>query len=69
MGTRGVDNTNHLLIQLFNSSLNAKGRSVFVMANSASDARGSEQATRQKLIKAKALDVRMAVEPNMGWSA
>ena len=47
-----MDNANYLWIQLFYSSLNEKGRAGFVMAISASDARGSEQAIRQKLIEA-----------------
>ena len=67
-GTPSVDNANYLWIQLFYSSLNAKGRSGFVMANSASDARGSEQAIRQKLIEAKAVDVMVAVGPNMFYT-
>jgi|GEM_PF-1974927 len=36
-----------------------------VMANSASDARASEQEIRQKLIESRALDVMVAVGPNM----
>jgi type I restriction enzyme M protein len=67
-GTPSVDNANYLWIQLFYSSLNEKGRSGFVMANSASDARGSEQAIRQKLIEAKAVDVMVAVSPNMFYT-
>jgi type I restriction enzyme M protein len=67
-GTPSVDNANYLWIQLFYSSLNEKGRSGFVMANSASDARGSEQAIRQKLIEAKAVDVMVAVGPNMFYT-
>ena len=63
-----VDNANYLWIQLFYSSLNEKGRAGFVMANSASDARGSEQAIRQKLIEAKAVDVMVAVGPNMFYT-
>jgi type I restriction enzyme M protein len=63
-----VDNANYLWIQLFYSSLNEKGRSGFVMANSASDARGSEQAIRQQLIEAKAVDVMVAVGPNMFYT-
>lgn len=38
------------------------------MANSVSDARGSEQAIRQKLIEAKAVDVMVAVGPNMFYT-
>lgn len=67
-GTPSVDNANYLWIQLFYSSLNAKGRAGFVMANSASDARGSEQAIRQKLIEARAVDVMVAVGPNMFYT-
>jgi type I restriction enzyme M protein len=67
-GTPSVDNANYLWIQLFYSSLNEKGRAGFVMANSASDARGSELAIRQKLIEAKAVDVMVAVGPNMFYT-
>jgi type I restriction enzyme M protein len=38
------------------------------MANSASDARSSEQELRQKLIEAKAVDVMVAVGPNMFYT-
>jgi type I restriction enzyme M protein len=62
------DNANYLWIQLFYSSLNAKGRAGFVMANSASDARSSEQALRQQLIEAKAVDVMVAVGTNMFYT-
>jgi type I restriction enzyme M protein len=62
------DNANYLWIQLFYSSLNAKGRAGFVMANSAADARSSEQDLRQKLIEARAVDVMVAVGPNMFYT-
>ena len=45
---RQPDNANYLWIQLFYSALNAKGRAGFVMANSAADARGSEQEIRRQ---------------------
>ena len=67
-GMPRTDNANYLWIQLFYSSLNAKGRAGFVMANSASDARSSEQALRQQLIEAKAVDVMVAVGPNMFYT-
>ncbi len=67
-GLPRTDNANYLWIQLFYSSLNAKGRAGFVMANSASDARSSEQELRQKLIEAKAVDVMVAVGPNMFYT-
>jgi len=62
------DNANYLWIQLFYSSLSARGRAGFVMANSASDARSSEQEIRQKLVEARAVDVMVAVGPNMFYT-
>lgn len=62
------DNANYLWIQLFYSALNATGRAGFVMANSASDARSTEQELRQKLIEARAVDVMVAVGPNMFYT-
>ena len=67
-GLPNTDNANYLWIQLFYSSLNSKGRAGFVMANSASDARSSEQDLRQKLIEAQAVDVIVAVGPNMFYT-
>ena len=45
-GLPRTDNGNYLWIQLFYSALNEKGQAGFVMANSASDARSSEQELR-----------------------
>jgi type I restriction enzyme M protein len=67
-GLPRTDNANYLWIQLFYSALNASGRAGFVMANSASDARSSEQELRQKLIEARAVDVMVAVGPNMFYT-
>ena len=67
-GLPRTDNANYLWIQLFYSALNATGRAGFVMANSASDARSSEQDVRQKLIEAQAVDVMVAVGPNMFYT-
>ncbi|HNN98030.1 MAG TPA: class I SAM-dependent DNA methyltransferase [Pseudomonadota bacterium] len=67
-GLPKTDNANYLWIQLFYSALNARGRAGFVMANSASDARSSEQDLRQKLIEARAVDVMIAVGPNMFYT-
>lgn len=67
-GLPRTDNANYLWIQLFYSSLSSKGRAGFVMANSASDARSSEQDLRQKLIEAKAVDVMVAVGTNMFYT-
>ena len=67
-GLPRTDNANYLWIQLFYSALNATGRAGFVMANSASDARSSEQELRQQLIEARAVDVMVAVGPNMFYT-
>ena len=67
-GLPRTDNANYLWIQLFYSSLNARGRAGFVMANSASDARSSEQEIRQKLIESRAVDVMVAVGTNMFYT-
>lgn len=62
------DNANYLWIQLFHSALNATGRAGFVMANSASDARSSEQDIRRQLIESRSVDVMVAVGPNMFYT-
>ncbi len=67
-GLPRTDNANYLWIQLFYSSLNAQGRAGFVMANSASDARSSEQELRKQLIEARAVDVMVAVGPNLFYT-
>jgi type I restriction enzyme M protein len=63
-----TDNANYLWIQLFYSALNKNGRAGFVMANSASDARGSEQEIRRQLIEARSVDVMVAVGPNLFYT-
>jgi type I restriction enzyme M protein len=68
LGLPRADNANYLWIQLFYSSLNARGRAGFIMANSASDARASEQEIRRKLIESGAVDVMVAVGPNMFYT-
>ncbi len=67
-GLPRTDNANYLWIQLFYSALNQKGRAGFVMANSASDARSSEQEVRRQLIESRAVDVMVAVGPNMFYT-
>ncbi len=62
------DNGNYLWIQLFHSALNSKGRAGFVMANSASDARSSEQEIRSQLIQSQSVDVMVAVGPNLFYT-
>lgn len=58
------DNANYLWIEIFYTALNDRGRAGFVMANSASDARQSEQEIRRKLIQDKVVDVMIAVGSN-----
>jgi type I restriction enzyme M protein len=67
-GLPRTDNGNYLWIQLFYSALKDKGRAGFVMANSAADARGSEQEIRKQLIESNAVDVMVAVGPNMFYT-
>ena len=67
-GLPNTDNANYLWIQLFHSALNPKGRAGFVMANSASDARSSEQELRRQLIESRSVDVMVAVGPNMFYT-
>ena len=68
------DNANYLWIQLFYSSLadpsveHAGGRAGFVMANSASDARQSEQDIRRELIEAGAVDAMIAIGSNFFYT-
>jgi type I restriction enzyme M protein len=67
-GLPKADNANYIWISMFYSALNAKGRAGFVMANSAADARSSEQEVRQRLIEADAVDVMVAVGTNMFYT-
>jgi type I restriction enzyme M protein len=67
-GLPRTDNANYLWIQLFYSALNEKGRAGFIMANSASDARSSEQELRHQLVEDRGVDVMVAVGPNMFYT-
>ncbi|WP_017319311.1 type I restriction-modification system subunit M [Mastigocladopsis repens] len=67
-GMPKADNANYLWIHFFWSALNQTGRAGFVMANSASDARGSELDIRQKLIQSYAVDVMIAVGSNFFYT-
>ncbi len=64
-GLPTVNNANYLWIGLFYAALKPTGRAGFVMANSASDAGGSERELRRKLIETGAVDCIVAVGPNM----
>lgn len=65
LGLPTVNNANYIWINLFYAALNATGRAGFVMANSASDAGGSERELRKKLIETGAVDCVVSVGPNM----
>ena len=67
-GMPRVDNANYLWIQLFHSSLSAFGRAGFVMANSASDARGSELEIRKGIIQSRAVDVMVGIASNFFYT-
>lgn len=68
LGKPRVDNGNYLWINLFYSALNERGRAGFVMPNSASDARNSEQEIRKKLIETGAVDVMIAIGPKFFYT-
>lgn len=67
-GMPNTDNANYLWISLFYAALNEKGRAGFVMANSASDARGSEAEIRKKLIETGAVDVIITLSSNFFYT-
>ena len=61
-------NANYLWISLFANALNDEGRAGFVMANSASDARGSEAEMRQRLVEAGLVDVMITLASNFFYT-
>ena len=65
LGIPTTNNANYLWIGLFNAALNEKGRAGFVMANSTSDAGGTEREMRRKLVESGAVDVIVSTSPNM----
>jgi type I restriction enzyme M protein len=68
LGIPRTDNANYLWIQIFYSALNEHGRAGFVMANSASDARGSELEIRKKMIERGNVDVMIAIGSNFFYT-
>jgi len=63
-----TDNANYVWIQTFFSALGDSGRAGFVMANSAADARHSEQEIRRQLIQTRSVDVMIAIGPNFFYT-
>jgi type I restriction enzyme M protein len=68
LGVPKADNANYLWIQAFCSALNGQGRAGFVMANSASDARGSEMEIRRQLVEDRTVDAMFAIGPNFFYT-
>jgi type I restriction enzyme M protein len=62
------DNANYLWMQYIYSSLNARGRAGVVMANSASDARGSEQEIRRQMVQAGGVDIMLSTSSNLFYT-
>ena len=60
-----VPNANYLWISYFASSLNATGKAALVMANSASDAGGSELEIRKKMIEEGIISQMVTLPSNM----
>lgn len=60
-----VPNANYLWISYFATALNPTGRAALVMANSASDASGSEYEIRKKLIEAGIIKQMVTLPSNM----
>ena len=67
-GVPRVDNGNYLWIQMFYSALKETGRAGFVMPNSASDARASEQEVRQRIIEDRVVDVMVSIGSNFFYT-
>ena len=61
-------NANYLWVSLFAMTLNATGRAGFVMANSASDARGAEAEARAKLVQDGLVDVMVTIASNFFYT-
>jgi type I restriction enzyme M protein len=67
-GIPKADNANYLWIQAFYSALSSGGRAGFVMANSASDMRGSELAIRRSLVDNGVVDVMISIASNFFYT-
>lgn len=63
-----VPNANYLWINLFATSLKPEGRAALVMANSASDAGGSEKEIRQNLIESGVISCMLTLPTNMFYT-
>ncbi len=68
-GKGEISNANYLWMQIFASALSPRGRTGFVMANSAGDAGNAEKEIRKKMVDAGFVDVVIAVGTNMFLNA
>jgi type I restriction enzyme M protein len=67
-GIPSTNNANYLWMQEFYSALNDRGRAGFVMANSAADARHSEQEIRKQMIEEGVVDVVISIGSNFFYT-
>jgi type I restriction enzyme M protein len=67
-GIPSTDNANYLWMQEFYSALNDGGRAGCVMANSAADARHSEQEIRKQMIEEGVVDVIISIGSNFFYT-
>lgn len=67
-GLPSNDNGNYIWIEMFLNKLSSSGKAGFVMANSASDAGGSEKEIRRQIICEDAVDCMVSVGPNFFYS-
>jgi type I restriction enzyme M protein len=61
-------NANYLWISLFATAIDNEGRAGFVMANSASDARGGEAEMRQRVVESGLVDVMITLASNFFYT-
>jgi type I restriction enzyme M protein len=67
-GLPTADNANYIWIQAFYSALSERGRAGFVMANSATDAGGSELEIRKKILSSNAVDAIISLTSNLFYT-
>ena len=68
-GIPSTDNANYIWIQEFYSAMKpGEGKAGFVMANSATDARGAELEIRKKIIQDKVVDVMISIGSNFFYT-
>jgi type I restriction enzyme M protein len=66
--SEALSNANYLWISLFATALKPDGRAGFVMANSASDARGGELEVRKNIVDTGLVDVMVTISSNFFYT-